>query len=164
MSIQELGSIGELVGAITVLATLIYLAIQTRQARIAAEETAKFAGLQATHSMLDLYFNWRRSLFVDPAHKEIIAKANAGAELTDSEQFALRYVFHDLFFAAAYSYASSSSGGSLHERQGDVDYIVLIMKENPCALIEWKGIEHVVARMGADFIELVNQRLSEDST
>ena len=90
MSIQDLGSIGEFLSAIAVLATLVYLSLQTRQARIAAEETAKFSGLQATHSMLDLYFDWRRTLFSDPAHREIIAKANDGEELTSSERFAAR--------------------------------------------------------------------------
>jgi hypothetical protein len=37
MSIQELGSLGELIGAVAVLATLVYLAIQTRLTRIASE-------------------------------------------------------------------------------------------------------------------------------
>ena len=43
MSIQELGSIGEFVSAFAVFATLIYLAIQTRLIRKAAEETARFS-------------------------------------------------------------------------------------------------------------------------
>ena len=50
MSIQELGSMGEFVGAIAVLITLIYLSIQTRLTRRAAEETANFASSQATNS------------------------------------------------------------------------------------------------------------------
>ena len=41
MTIAELGSVGELVGAIAVLATLIYLSIQTRLTRQAAQETDK---------------------------------------------------------------------------------------------------------------------------
>ncbi len=55
MTVQDLGSIGEIIGAVAVLFTLIYLSLQTRQARLAAEETAKFASLQATHSIDNLY-------------------------------------------------------------------------------------------------------------
>ena len=47
MTFQELGAIGELIGGLAVLLTLLYLAIQTKQARIAAEETANFAAIQA---------------------------------------------------------------------------------------------------------------------
>ena len=42
MSIQDLGAIGEFLGLFLVLATLVYLAIQTRQARqVAASEAAR---------------------------------------------------------------------------------------------------------------------------
>ena len=52
MNIQDLGSLGELVGAFAVVFALIYLAIQTRQARIAAEESAKHSQIQATYKAL----------------------------------------------------------------------------------------------------------------
>ena len=159
MSIQELGSLGELIGAIAVLATLIYLSLQTRQARIAAEETAKFSGLQATHSMLDLYFDWRRTLFSDPAHRDIIAKANEGKDLLRSEQFTVGLLFHDLFFAAAYSSISAASGGSMHEEEADVEYIVWILRENPCALVEWNRVKGIVARMDRNFVSQVDQQM-----
>jgi hypothetical protein len=159
MTIQELGSLGELVGAIAVLATLVYLSLQTRQARIAAEETAKYSGLQATHSMLDLYFDWRRTLFSDPAHREIIAKANEGEELTNSERFTVGLIFHDLFFAAAYSNLSAASGGSIHEEEADVEYIVWVLRENPCAVPEWNRTKSMVARMDRNFVMQVDREL-----
>lgn len=164
MSIAELGSLGEFVSAVAVLVTLIYLALQTRQSRIAAQETAKFSGLQATHSMLDLYFDWRRTLFSDPDNIRIISKANEGGDLTSAEQLSLSLIFHDLFFAAAYSYASSVSGGSIHEQQGDVEYLVHILNENSSAIGEWRKIEHIVSRMGTDYVQIVNSKiLPEDA-
>lgn len=69
MNWDAIAAIGEILGATAVVTSLLYLASQTRQSRIAAEETAKYAGLQATHSMLDLYFNWRRTLLSNPEHK-----------------------------------------------------------------------------------------------
>jgi hypothetical protein len=62
----------------------------TVQARLAAEEIAKFASLQATHSIVNLYVDARRSLL---EHKEIIVKANSTQDLSDSEKFALRFCF-----------------------------------------------------------------------
>ena len=47
MNWDALGAIGELVGAVAVLLTLIYLAVQTRLARIASEETRKLVALEA---------------------------------------------------------------------------------------------------------------------
>lgn len=86
-----------MIGAIAVLAALAYLAIQTRQARLAAEETARFAAPEATHAMLDLYFDWRRTLFSNPEHREIAAKANTGQALAETERFAPSVLFRDLF-------------------------------------------------------------------
>ena len=96
MTVQDLGSIGEIVGAVAVLFTLGYLSLQTRQARLAAEVAAKYAGLQATHSIVNLYVEARPTLL---EHKESIAKANAGEELPEAEKIALSIVFHDLLYA-----------------------------------------------------------------
>jgi hypothetical protein len=41
MTLVELGALGEFVGSIAVLATLIYLAIQTRQTKFAAQSAAR---------------------------------------------------------------------------------------------------------------------------
>lgn len=105
MTVQDLGSIGEIVGAVAVLFTLVYLSLQTRQARLAAEETAKFAALQGTHSIVSLYVEARRTLL---EYRELIAKANAKQDLSEAEQFALALVFDDLFYAAAFSFGSES--------------------------------------------------------
>lgn len=156
MTLSELGSLGELIGAIAVLATLAYLAIQTRQARVAAEETAKFAGLEATHAMLDLYFDWRRTLFSNPEHKEIVAKANLGQDLTEAERFALSFLFHDLFFAAAYSNINAESGGSIHDVGSDVEYVVWILRDNPCAVKEWDRVKSMVASLDPQFVAQVD--------
>jgi len=162
MTIQELGSLGELVGALAVLATLVYLSIQTRQSRIAAQETAKFAALQATHSMLDLYFDWRSTLFSNPEHKEIVAKANRGVELTEAERFTLSLIFHDLFFAAAYSNANATAGGSIHDIGADVEYVAWLCKENPAILGEWNRVKRLVGALDAEFIVQVDKLLGRD--
>ncbi len=58
MSIQDLGAIGELVGSIAVLATLIYLAIQTKHARAANEANIQWQRATASR---DLAMMWASS-------------------------------------------------------------------------------------------------------
>ncbi len=53
MTIQDLGALGELLGAVAVLATLIYLALQTRQNTMAIAAQLDAAQISATqHVML----------------------------------------------------------------------------------------------------------------
>ena len=156
MTVQDLGSIGEIIGALAVVFTLVYLSLQTRQARLAAEETAKFSSLQATYSIVDLYVQARKSIL---DHTEILAKANEGEELSSSERLALSIVFHDLFYGAAYSYASASSSGSGHSESGDIEYFVYLLTVTPCAISEWDHIKHNVEKMGSDFVSKVDEAL-----
>jgi hypothetical protein len=55
MTIAELGSIGELVGSIAVLVTLIYLATQIRQNTRSMEDNKKFAMAQAYQARTDMW-------------------------------------------------------------------------------------------------------------
>ncbi len=54
MTISELGAIGEFVGSIAVLATLIYLATQIRQNTRSMEDNKKFAMAQAFQARCDM--------------------------------------------------------------------------------------------------------------
>jgi hypothetical protein len=129
----------------------------TVQARLAAEETAEFASLQATHSIVNLYVDARRSLL---EHKEIIVKANSTQDLSDSEKFALSVVFHDLFYAAAYSFSSAKSSGSVHSEDGDIEYFTILLVDNACAIAQWHKMKENVAKMGPGFVEQVDAALA----
>ena len=159
MNIQDLGAIGEFVSALVVLVSLVYIAVQTRQARAAAEETAKFASLQATHSIIDLYIEARETLL---EHQETISKANEGEPLSGSERLAVSLVFHDLFYAAAYSHRSAASDGSFHQVNGDVEYLTGFLEQNPCAVSEWHRMKASVARMDPGFVQGVEDELGSN--
>lgn len=138
------------------LVTLVYLAIQTRQTRIAAEETAKFSSLQETYSIVSMYCKARSTLL---AHADIITKANDGRELSEEENFVLSIVFHDLFYGAAYSFVSASNSGSGHAEAGDVEYFTRLLLHNPSAKTEWNRSKHSVELMGSGFVPLVESVL-----
>lgn len=161
MSLDDLGSLGEIISAISVLATLVYLAAQVKQSRFAAEQTAKFAGLQATQGIVSLYTGWRRILFSDPEHREIIAKANSGEALSDSEQIALSLLFHDLFFAACFSYSSATSAVAIHHESTDIEYVLLMMKDMPCSVAEWNRIKRIIGMMNPVFVTLLDAEIEK---
>ena len=79
MTLSELGALGELVGSIVVLATLAYLAIQTRQTKFAAQSTARHT---ATATMNQNSQNAAAS----DEYAEIISRGFADEELEPAHE------------------------------------------------------------------------------
>ena len=98
MSIMELGALGELVGAIAVVLTLIYLAIQVRYSREAVDantqaldETRKLSMAQAYQSRANMTQGAAMAAADSPYLAEISMKEqNQGLDvLTDAERWSL---------------------------------------------------------------------------
>jgi hypothetical protein len=85
MSLEDLGNLGEFVGSIAVLATLIYLAIQIRQNTVATR-------IQIRQAIADSQFANINSRATDDRLPIIIAKVNANEELNPEEE--QRLYFH----------------------------------------------------------------------
>ena len=100
MNWDAIGAIGETVGAFAVVATLIYLAIQTKQTREAVQ-----AG--GTLSTMEIFSRWRTALVQSPDLSNIAAKANAGEKLDAQEQIKFSLFCDEMFFAVTVSYATS---------------------------------------------------------
>ncbi len=81
MTIQELGSIGEFVSSIAVLLTLIYLAVQVRQARNATIASTMQTNRQQFQSIMLA----NRDSLIAP----IIIKADKGEPLNEEEEYRL---------------------------------------------------------------------------
>jgi hypothetical protein len=167
MNIQELGSLGEFVGAIAVMVTLVYLAIQTRLTRKAAEvtqrsaeETAKHAGVQAGATVIEGYSRWR-SLVSNPQIAEVIVKARGMDELTDAEQFIYSVAFEDLFYAASASFESSADSASFHAVSGDTVSLLQVFKAEPRAIDEWYRVHDVTIAVSPRLVEMVDNLLEE---
>ena len=62
MNWEALGTLAEIISAAAVLITLIYLSVQMRITRVAAEETSKHATQQATNAALEMYSRWLISI------------------------------------------------------------------------------------------------------
>jgi hypothetical protein len=81
MTLQEWGALGELVGGVAVIATLIYLAVQTRQAR-------RSAWAQAPQWISDGYRSWISAPREDAELAELLIRATHGwSNLSQIDQF-----------------------------------------------------------------------------
>jgi len=160
MSIQELGSIGELIGAVAVLFTLVYLAVQTRQTRIAAELSAYFTQLRATNDTIELYARWRQYL-QNQELTAIIAKANLQEELSAAEATQLGSAFDELFTAAAASHANSLQGKALYDASADILYLQSVFDANPCASAEWKRFRPISDTISSELVTTIDNYLEQ---
>jgi len=160
MTIAEMGSIGELLGAIAVLATLVYLSIQTRLTREAAQEAAGFASSQATYESMTSFDQWRRSILENHELARIMVKARGNEPLTDVEQLVFDLLFERLFFISAVSVEKSFQGTTFQEwDRADTDWLVTMLKENPAAIDMWIRRKEVVRAVSPVLAEAVEKRI-----
>jgi len=83
MSIQDIGALGEFIGSLLILITLIYLAIQNRQQQ-------KLMFSQAYQARSDAAVQLLRDMAIIPEFAEIMSKANRNDELSATEQYQIR--------------------------------------------------------------------------
>jgi len=102
MNWEAVGAVGELLGGVAVLVTLIYLALQVRKSQVALEvntlEQAQMIQVEMTRLLVE--------------NSEIFAKANSGIELNDSEDLTFRHIMYNRNYQAFVSYSRAKKLGS----------------------------------------------------
>ncbi len=161
MDLTQLANLGEFVGGIAVLVTLIYLALQTRQTRAAAQESARLAAVEGTYASTMSYGHWRGLVLGDPELADLIAKANQDETLSEGERIRLSLVFEQLFVIGLTGDASSRSQGTLHSSTIDLDYVVAFLQQNPSGLPDWHRFKGIVHSLAPDYVSAVDRRLGE---
>ncbi len=99
MDIMELGAIGELVGGVAVLLTLIYLAVPVRQSTAVQRQSARLAAGDAVQNSVGRFTAFRH-LVANEGSGEVWAKARFDQELSAIEEIRLRAILQELAFAA----------------------------------------------------------------
>ena len=105
MTIQDWGAIGEILGAVATIATLIYLAVQIRQNTRALQAASMDSTIQAANDI-------RANLFLDPEITEIYRKGLQNVEdlgETDRERF--RLIMTNALWAFWNTFSQSQLGG-----------------------------------------------------
>ena len=103
MTIVELGAIGEFVGSIAVLATLVYLAIQTRQTKFAAQSAAR-------HTAAATMNQNSQNAAASTEYVEIISRGMADEELKPAEWLRFVLWMTGMFHVFQQHYLDSEQG------------------------------------------------------
>jgi len=107
MNWEAIGAVGEVIGSITVVLSVLYLAAQVRQANRQSASDAGFAALAELNQLRDFVFS-------DPAGAGIILKLKSNESLTDEEQVKVE-VFADRAINSWYSAEISYRNGIMEE-------------------------------------------------
>ena len=151
MTLQDWGALGEVVGAAAVLATLIYLAIQTRQLRRTGERSV-------TTGVAEAHARWRSALYENPQLADLLARDNAGEALSEGERIQLRYLHFDLFIASILGHYTQERDSP----RAEIDYLVRVLVENPSVHRAWLEHQALVVQMAPGLAEVVNRRLATE--
>ena len=152
MNWDAIGVVAEVVGAVAVVVTLAYLAIETRLSREASQ-----AGL--TYSSVELYSRWRNSLLQNSDVAKAVAKANRGEEIDDEERFQIAALMDEIFIASCASYESVVRATALHERALEVEYLLAFLNDNPGLVSEWNRFRPLAEFVSAEFAKALDTKL-----
>ena len=120
MSIQDWGAIGELVGALAVVASLIYLAVQIRQSTRQISLSLESAKLEAFERTVESSNHAREVLITNPEVTEIFLKGLSDyRNLPPSDKFRCNMLFRNLLSAFQGGYIRQlAMGGDPEQLEG----------------------------------------------
>jgi len=144
---QVLGNVGEFVGAIAVVATLLYLAIQVRD----AGRSSKFAAVQASR---ETRIAWFSSVRDSPHLPAIQAKVLAGEALEADGELRLAYHYAS-FWGLLYSEWVQRELGVTGEFATSDEMNMKLLLSSPHAMGVWRGLCERI--FPARFVEYVNK-------
>ena len=127
MNWDAIGALGEVLGAIAVIATLLYLAVQTKHARVAVETAATLGTIEG-HS------RFRQALMTNPTLSDLLAKANSGTDLTEGEAQRIKMLFLELFLACV---AGVATQANIKSPRVEAEYLLNFLKDNPSGILHW---------------------------
>ena len=105
MTIQDLGSVGELIAAVATVATLVYLAVQIRQ-------NTRALGHASESAMLDYGNSWRNNLIQNPEITELYRKGLLDPNALDPiEKLRFRMLLDGLFMTWLYIFRGGQLPG-----------------------------------------------------
>ena len=161
MNWEALGTIAEIVGAAAVVITLIYLSIQTRLTRIAAEETSKHSTQQATNAAVEMYSRWRAMAISGADVAETVSKARLREPLAEREKVVLEAYYQELFFVSGVAYRSAINAASGHVAPNDAKHLAFVLSGNSFALEYWQNMKEYVGNVCSEFVAEVDELLAE---
>ncbi len=111
-TIQMLGSLGEFVGAIAVVATLIYLTIQVRHSREAMEETSRLAKAAVLSTTFERFSRFGGHIIDNAEVARLWREGCAGRELDEDDRTRFNALGQEFIYGAAAAFDHAIAAGS----------------------------------------------------
>ena len=136
MTLQDLGSIGELVGAVATIATLAYLAVQIRQNSAHMQEATSVSKLQSIDRTVETFSRIRERLTI-PENAELYVRGIESYRSLDKvEKVRFRALLEELFFSVNAMLEREKAGMYIHSGVSDqLDSLALLVQKPGVA--EW---------------------------
>ncbi len=144
MDIMELGAIGELVGGVAVIATLIYLALQIRQNTNLAQGTAQRELMDSFQANID-------RVAQDPATWQ--EGCRSFETLSNEEQLRFAAMFNPWINQLEQVLRMGRRGLEAEDNIENYGNVCLSMVQEPGALEVWNRSKHLFFPMSRDYIE-----------
>ena len=155
MDLTQLANLGEFIGGVAVLVTLIYLAVQMRQ----SNQIATADAVAQTVSTLSTY----RQMLADDGVSEVWAKAQREEALSPKEKVQIHAVLSELTYASFAGYVNPRSAGGIEGSPEDV-FPALVAAEIGASRVlreAWSEMERELRAFNVTaFAEAVSQRLA----
>ncbi len=159
MSIMELGAIGEFVGAIAVVLTLIYLTIQVRQSREAMEENSRLARTSAMEHQSDVVSRWRGRLINDAEVATLWQKAVDGEVVDEITGIRIQNLLIDWFNTYRSYFIRAKAVGHEGLAEQAVASIALPMLRSPSLHNYWEASRPMHDLAAPEFVNAVDAGL-----
>ncbi len=157
LSIQDWGAIGEIVGALAVVASLIYLAVQIRQNTRQISLSLESSKLAAFEQNVESGNRAREVLIADPAVAGLFLKGVADyRNLPPVDRFRCNMLFRNLLSAIQGGYIRQLTVGGDPEHFEGAEKILDSLLENP-GIRQW--LEDIEPDWRPEFTDLVKARI-----
>lgn len=160
MSIQDWGAIGEIIGALAVVASLIYLAVQIRQNTRQISLSLESSKLAAFEQSVESGNRARELLITNTELAELLLKGFADYKsLPPTDKFRCNMLFRNLFSAIQGGYIRQLTVGGDPEQLEGIKKPLDALLQNP-GTHQW--LEDVDVDWRPEFAEFVAERVAEN--
>ena len=156
--LDTLGNLGDFIGGIAVLVTLIYLAIQIRQHTAQAKEASEIARADTYARSVASYSEFRSLLISDAGMADIYMRGcEDPRSLTPVERLRFYLILQQMFFTVQATWDNSTTTGT---QMADPAHMLGLdyMLKQPGIRGWWA---HEKTRYGPNFVALVNKQLEQ---
>ncbi len=140
MSITELGSIGEFVGAFAVVATLIYLTIQVRQSKEAMNENSRLTRAAVSAQTFEIFAEHRRHIIDNADVAKIWRDGLAGRDLHEDDQTRFDHLGEEYIFGLNTAFNLARAAEYERVVEGMPEALALSMHNGPGMRPIWERL------------------------